>query len=607
MSLRFAALIYSYLCKRLPWQFYLGAPSNAPAGMEKITDKYHRLVQPDDKQPDPHFDIKQVPKRTFQIGLAALFTGIGISVYDAAIGMYVSSFLVACFCFSILMFMLLKYNGDIKDLSVSIISMVCALLIFAACLEGLQSEQYLYFFPLLIAVPLLVDLKQTQYRKSFLFVSIIIFSFIICIIIGRYVTPMEDFTIRQVTRLAFVNRITAICTTIVFASLYTFFEKKYIDELVEQSNKVIDAKTQFLATMGHELRTPLNGIIGVVNLMKEEPDAIKQNEYLEIIQSCSDHMLQQVNDILDYNKIEAGKFSFHPAAFNLRDLLLNIPRPFIVLAEEKGIEMVIELPPELNVMVLADDLRLIQIFNNLLSNALKFTNGGFIKLSAVCTKKNERGIAVSFSVEDSGIGINKADQEKIFDSFWQVHSDETKLASGTGLGLTICKRIVSLMGGNLIVASEDGMGSKFSFDLVFNYAVKPLAEAKNGVRHGNDLKGLKVLLVEDNKINMMVAKKILTGFKANVTSAYDGREALDNMENNRDFQIVLMDLDMPVMNGYEAIYEMKKTYPKIPVVAITASLVDQQMHADLVASGFKDCLVKPYKPQDLLTCIRKYL
>jgi signal transduction histidine kinase len=459
---------------------------------------------------------------------------------------------------------------------------------------------------LLIAVPLLVDLKQTRYRKSFLFVSIIIFSFIACIVIGRYVRPMEDFTVAQVTRLAFINRITAICTTIVFASVYTFFEKKYIDELMEQSHKVIDAKTQFLASMGHELRTPLNGIIGVVNLMKEEQDAVKQSEYLQIIQSCSDHMLQQVNDVLDFNKIEAGKFDFHPAAFNLRGLLLNISKPFVVLAGEKSVELIIELCPEMDVLVMADDLRLTQIFNNLLSNALKFTDIGFIKLASVFMKRNDRSITLSFSVEDSGIGIDKADQEKIFDSFWQARNDETKQISGTGLGLTICKRILSLMGSRLTLISKKGSGSKFSFDLAFNYAEKA-APAPKKANSAGDLKGVKVLLVEDNKINMMVAKKILTGFKATVTGAYDGREALNNMANDCSFHIVLMDLDMPVMNGYTAIYEIKKQYPEIPVIALTASLVDEQMLADLVASGFKDCLVKPYQPLELLTCLRKYL
>ncbi len=225
--------------------------------MENITDKYHQPILPDNKHLNPLFDIKEVPKRTYQLGLAIIFTGIGMSSYDAAIGMYVSSFLVACFCFSVLMFMLLKYNEAIKDLTIAIISMVCAMLVFAACFEGLQSEQYLYFFPLLIAVPLLIDLKKTRYRKISIFVSIILFSFVVCICIGRYVTPLESFTVAQINKLALANRIIAIFSTIAFAALYAYFEKRYIEELMEQSNKVINTKTQFLATMGHELRTPL--------------------------------------------------------------------------------------------------------------------------------------------------------------------------------------------------------------------------------------------------------------------------------------------------------------------------------------------------------------
>jgi len=575
--------------------------------MEKITDKYHKLIQADRKHLSPQFDIKEIPKRSYQLGLAALFTGVCLSFYDAAIGLVVSSFLVACFCFSILMFILLKYNDAIRDLPISIISMVCALLVFSACLEGLQSDEYLYFFPLLIAVPLLVDLKQTQYRKSFIFISIVIFCFILCILIGKYVKPMEAFTITQITRLAFVNRITAICSTIVFAALYTFFERKYIEELVGQSNKVIDTKTQFLATMGHELRTPLNGIIGAINLLKNEPNVVKHEEYIQIIQYCSDRMLQQVNDILDFNKIEAGKLELHPVEFNLRQLLLNVGKPFISLGKAKNLEIVIEIGPEIDVLVFGDDQRLVQVFNNLLSNALKFTNGGFIKLTAVCKKRNERCITVSFSVEDSGIGINKADQEKIFESFWQVYDESTKQITGTGLGLSICTNLLNLMGGTLMLESEKGIGSRFSFDLTFDYAVKPALTPETEITETGNLSGIRILLVEDNKINMLVAKKILTGFKANVISAYDGRQALDNMANDPDFQLVLLDLEMPVMNGYTAIYEMKKLYPQLPVIALTASLVDQHMLADLLASGFNDCMVKPYQPQDLLVTIKKYL
>jgi signal transduction histidine kinase/CheY-like chemotaxis protein len=575
--------------------------------MENITDKYHQPILPDNKHLSPLFDIKEVPKRTYQIGLAIIFTGICMSCYNAAIGMYVSSFLVACFCFSVLMFILLKYHDAIKDLTISIISMVCTMLVFAACFEGLQSEQYLYFFPLLIAVPLLIDLKTTRYKKISIFVSIILFSFVICICIGRYVTPLESFTVSQINRLALANRIVAIFSTIAFAALYAYFEKRYIEELVEQSNKVINTKTQFLATMGHELRTPLNGIIGVVSFLKDESDAAKQEEYIQTLQYVSNHMLQLVNDILDFNKIEAGKFKLHLAKLNLLQLLVNTSKPFFTLCEEKNLEIKVEIDPSVDVPVFADGMRLVQVINNLLANALKFTNTGFIKLKAVCKKKDQRTMVVSFIVEDTGIGIDRADHTKIFESFWQVYDENTKQLTGTGLGLSISIRILKLMGSTLTLESEKGKGSKFSFDLIFDYAHKPSPVHKTKVIDSGDLLDTNILLVEDNKLNMMVAKKILTGLKATVTVAYDGREALDALEDNADFNIILMDLEMPVMNGYTAIYEMKKLFPHIPVIALTASLVDEKMLADLLASGFNDCVLKPFQPHELLAMIQKHL
>lgn len=574
--------------------------------MKKITDKYHRLIKDDDKHLNLLFDIKEVSKRTYQLGLAALFTGIGLSIYNSFLGLYVSSFLVACFCFSILLVILLKYNEAIKNLPILIILMVCSLLIATAFLEGLQSEQYLYFFPILVAVPIIVDLKQTQYRESVIYISIIVLSFGICIIIGRNVHPLEDFTAAQISRLAFVNRIIAISSTIVFAVSYIFFEKKYIDELMEQSKRVIDTRTQFLATMGHELRTPLNGIIGVINLLKQEHSLSQREEYFQVLKYCSDHMLQQVNNILDFNKIEADKLEIHPVELNLGQLLLNLGTPFIALFQEKGLELKMEIDPELDVFVLADDLRLIQVFNNLFSNALKFTEMGFVKLQVVLKSKNKHSIEAGFSVEDTGIGIDEKDQKKIFESFWQVYDENTKNFIGTGLGLTICVRLLKLMDGNLVLVSEKGKGSKFSFDLKFDYANRQQSSKRN-IKREDYLSGIRVLLVEDNQINMMVAKKILTGFKANITVAYDGKEALEELVKNPAYDIILMDLEMPVMNGYTAIFEVKKLYPDIPVIAFTASLVDQKMLADLVASGFVDCMLKPFQPHQLLANIKKHL
>jgi len=571
----------------------------------KNSDKYYKRVKDENKHLNPLFDIKEVPKRAYQLGIASLSLGVGLAIYDSFIGMYVSSFLLGCFCFAILMFMYLKHNGDINNLTIAIISLVCGMLIGSALLEGLDSEQYLYFFPILIAVPVIVNLKQTRYRQLATYIAIILFSFLATIIIGHYINHQESFTYWQIERLAFVNRVMAICSTIFFAVAYIFFEQKYIYELTEQSKRVIDSRTRFLATMGHELRTPLNGIIGVINLMKQEYGAAEHEEYLQVLRYCSDHMLQQVNNILDFNKIEAGKIEILPVSLNLMQLLLNVTMPFIATSKEKGLDLKVEVGPGLDIFVMADDLRLIQVLNNLFSNALKFTETGYVKLTVELKDHDTEHVTINFTMEDTGIGIDEEDQKLIFKGFWQVQDENTKSLNGTGLGLNISVSLLKLMDSQLNLISEKGKGSQFSFELKLEHAQQQFSNLT--LSPGENLAGINILLAEDNLINMMVAEKVLKGFEATVTGAYNGKEALDALEKNPYFSIVLLDLEMPVMSGYEAIFEMKRLYPNIPVLAFTASLVDQNMLIDLYASGFSDCILKPFQPHQLLSVIKKHL
>jgi len=574
--------------------------------MNKITDKYRRL-RDDDNHLNPLFDIKEVSKRTYQLGLLVLLAGVGLSFFYSYVGLYASSIVVGSFCFSIMMVMLLKYKGHIGNLTIFIVSIVCGWLIATTLVEGLQTEVYLYFFPVLVAVPIIVDLKRTQYLESVTYISIIVLSFIICVAVGRNIHPFEITTGLQLREVALVNRIIAICSTIAFAVAYLFFEKKYINELVDQSNRVIEARTRFLATMGHELRTPLNGIVGVINLLKQERDPAKREEYYQILKYCSDHMLHQVNNILDFNKIEADKLEIHTVKLNLKQLVFNVGTPFTALFHEKGVETKIRVSHELDRMVMADDLRLIQVFNNLLSNALKFTDSGYVKLSAICKTKTDKYIEVGFCVEDTGLGIAKGDQQKIFESFGQIYHEDTKQFVGTGLGLTICARLFKLMDSELKLESDEGKGSKFTFDVKFE--IVESSGQLPGIKLGqqDDLAGARILLAEDNHLNMMVAKKVLTGFKAEVVPAVNGREALDKLADDPYFDLILMDLEMPVMSGFEAIDEVKKLYPSIPVIAFTASLVDKDMLRDLIASGFVDCMLKPFQPQQMLADIKRHL
>jgi signal transduction histidine kinase len=577
--------------------------------MNKLTDRYHKLIKEDEKHLNPLFDLKEVPKRVYQFGIAVLFAGVGLTVYDAFLGLYLSSFLLGCFCFSVLMFLILKYNDAIQYLPFFIIATICGMIITLASFEGFQSEQYLYFFPLLVAVPILVDLKRTKYRQSVAFIAIIICSFFLCLIVDLNVAHIEEFTASQINKLALTNRVVAISSTILFAVSYIFFEKKYINELMEQSTRIIDSRTQFLATMGHELRTPLNGITGAINLLDKEHSASQHEDYIRILKQCSGQMLQQVNNILDFNQIEADELQLHPVELNLRHLLLDTRKPFIALCREKGLELKIDIDPKLDVEIFADDTRLVQIFNNLFSNALKFTENGFIKLKATYINNTPESIAVNFSIEDSGIGIDEENQKKIFESFWHVYDENSTQLTGTRLGLTISEHLLKLMNSKLTLVSEKGSGSKFGFDITFKYVhiQQEVAVEASGVKTEGNLAGIKVLLVEDNEINMLVARQVLTDYNAVVTSAYDGKEALDQLEKDHDLDIILMDLQMPVMNGYTAMAEAKKLYPKIPVVAFTASLVDQKMLSDLLESGFVDCILKPFKPQQMLSTINKNL
>jgi signal transduction histidine kinase/BarA-like signal transduction histidine kinase len=569
------------------------------------TDKYHKPIKTDDKHLNPLYDMKEVPKRTYQLGIAALLLGMGLSVYDAWIGLYVSSFLVACFCFATLMFILLKYNGAINNLPLTIIILICGMIISATLFEGLQTDQYLYFFPILVAVPIIVNLKRTRYRESITYIIIILFSFCVTVIAGRYINHLEFLTDTQAAKLVLFNRIIAISSTIVFSVAYIFFEEKYIHELTAQSQQVIDSRTRFLATMGHEMRTPLNGIIGAINLLKQEHSPEQQTEYIQVLKYCSDHMLQQINNILDFNKIEADKLEIHPVSLNLQQLIQNVSMPFTTLYQEKGLELKTEIGEGLDVLVLADDLRLIQVFNNLFSNALKFTDKGCVKLQATRKSSTETDMVVSFSVQDTGMGIAEEDQKQIFKGFWQVYDGNYKTLHGTGLGLNICVRLLKLMNSALTLTSEKGKGSTFSFDLKLDYASLKAKPATGIAADEDNLAGTRVLLAEDNQINMMVAKKVLSTYKATVKGVFNGKEALDELESNLNYDVILLDLEMPVMNGYTAIFEMKRLYPQIPVIAFTASMVDQEMLANLLASGFSDCILKPFQPHQLLSIIKK--
>jgi CheY-like chemotaxis protein len=358
--------------------------------------------------------------------------------------------------------------------------------------------------------------------------------------------------------------------------------------------------------MGHELRTPLNGIIGAANLLGKDLSPVDQKEYLGIVKYCSDHMLRLVNDILDFNKIEADQLDIHPVECNIKRLLHQSALPFYNRFEEKKLELKVTVDESIDEVVMVDDVRLVQVLNNLISNAWKFTETGSVNVVAKLQKREDNIATISFSVIDTGIGITKENQQKIFESFWQVFDQATRKYGGTGLGLTISKRLLILMNSHLEVESEGGKGSKFSFTLSLPVVSGKKQTTLNTELVSSDLNGMRILVVEDNIINMIIAKKILEDANALISKAENGQEALDVLQDDSSYDIILLDLEMPVMDGYTAIKEMKKFYPHIPVIAFTAALIDNEMWDKLITLGFSDCLLKPFQPLDLFAKVKKH-
>ena len=552
--------------------------------------------------------MKEVSKRSIQfIGVGVIITSalIPVHIYD---GHYLSAIITGIFSLFLGGVWLMHKKGLTKYTTViSIIGINIFLTIFNFT-EGIKMGDYLFFFPMLFALPFLVRNKKKYTKEVFLYFIFTAVCFCVSVSISPEVSPWQTITDDQYASIFYINAICAVLMSAVFAYLGIYFERKYAAVLLDQKNRTeeaMKARSQFLSQMGHELRTPLNGIIGASNLLTKNNTLPEQSEYLNILKYCSNHMLELINNILDYNKIEAGKLDIHLTEMNLRQLIQNSVLPFSNRFDEKKLELRVEIDPELDVNVMIDDIRMIQILNNLISNALKFTEKGYVKLKVFRTSKEDQMIDVSFAVEDTGIGIEKSDFPKIFESFGQVYTSTTRQYEGTGLGLSISQRLLNLMGSKLELESEPGKGSIFSF------CVK-LKQTTNKTEHtvakmqNTDLSGMRILIAEDNVINMLIAKKIMADWNVNLTTAENGLKALQSLETDANYNIILLDLEMPEMDGYTAVREINKLYPGIPVLAFTAALIDQDMYSDLRNTGFVDAVLKPCQPMELFSKIRQY-
>ncbi len=551
-------------------------------------------------------DIKETVKRTARFGyIAILFAGISI-ITNLIYSNFLSASLVGGLLVSLVIILIMNSKGWFTVAKIFSVISINAFLTVIAFSEGLNSGGYLFFIPLLTVLPYLVDNHERYLEELSAYLAITIACFCACIFYCPEESAWQVIPDDIYARMFLNNSLSVILIAASFAIIGLFMERRYVQTIIRQKRKTEEAalaRSRFLSNMGHELRTPLNGIIGVSNLLEKEASLPHQEEYLNILKYCSDHMLRLVNDILDFNKIEAGKLNLHPTDFNLKTLLQKSTLPFYNHFEEKGIQLKVEVDSALNRTVHHDDLRLVQILNNILANALKFTEKGYVELKATVVNTTDEVMTVHFKITDTGIGIAPDDQRKIFDSFWQASNHSTRRFGGTGLGLTISQRLLQLMNSSLQVSSIKNNGSEFAFTIDFTLSIND-ANALSLIEDSNDLRGYRILVAEDNIINMMIAKKMLEDWKAEVVTAGNGAEAISILMNDANFDIILLDLEMPEVDGYTAIKEIRKTYPDIPAIAFTAALLDNEMLQSLIKMGFVDCALKPFIPHELLSKIK---
>lgn len=379
--------------------------------------------------------------------------------------------------------------------------------------------------------------------------------------------------------------------------------------LAEEASK---AKEQFLSTMSHEIRTPMNAVIGMTNLLIQEHPKPEQIDNLNALKFSAESLLALLNDILDFSKIEAGKIELVKEVFDLRLIIEGIKSTFDLMAKNKGITLLTAFDNQIPNKLIGDPIRINQVLTNLVGNALKFTDSGSIGISCKLESGDEKNVTILFSIVDTGIGIEKDKQSIIFKEFTQANANTTRKYGGTGLGLAISQRIIKVLGGNIQVESEPDKGSRFYFSLklpkVVTYDLEP--QIKPTVETNIEFtRTYKVLIVEDNEINKIIAEKFLTKWGMVVEHADNGQVALEKHLND-DFDLILMDLEMPVMSGYEATVAIRKMKdPKknsIPIIALTASAM-LDIQNKIYSIGMDDFILKPFVPKDLRNKLAKQL
>jgi signal transduction histidine kinase/ActR/RegA family two-component response regulator len=375
-------------------------------------------------------------------------------------------------------------------------------------------------------------------------------------------------------------------------------ELKIAKEKAEEASKL---KTQFISTISHELRTPLYGVVGITNMLSDEHKELADSPHLNSLKFSARYLLSLVNDLLQINKIEENKVVLENLAMNIADEIKMVSNSLSFIASRNNNKIVTQIDSKIPEYLVGDKLRLSQILMNLVSNGLKFTQDGEVRIIVNLERNEKSNCFINFVVEDTGMGIAEKDLGKIFDKFVQIDRKEDDY-QGAGLGLSIVKKLITLFGSEISVESKEGQGTKFTFTIGFDSDITKVNEIINNIQVDLSTDQVyKVLVVEDNKINQMVTRKIMEKNNFKTIIVDDGYAAIEAL-NKESFDVVLMDINMPLINGFDTTRLIRKKGITIPIIALTAFAKDE-ISEEAISSGMNDVLVKPFEQANLIHCI----
>lgn len=412
----------------------------------------------------------------------------------------------------------------------------------------------------------------------------------------------------------------ALISILSLLSIYLYknnINKARLNLLLEEENKALilakenaetasSAKSEFLSTVSHELRTPLNAINAIAHLLLEEKPKKSQLSYLASLQFSGNYLTTYINDILEINKIDLSKVEIENINFNLKLLLENIQNSLKELASTNNNNLKLDIDENIPNSIIGDPKKLSQILMNLINNAIKFTANGHVTVIVKLNSIEDKTATVFFEVKDSGIGIPEDKLESVFDRFSQGSIEINKKYGGSGLGLTIVKKLVEILGGTIQLDSVVNQGSSFTFELPFEVSQKPIKEIKKTVINNDSVFiGKKILLVEDNKINQMITKKMLENKGIHCEIVDNGEESV-KISKNQKFDLILMDIHLPGINGTIATEKIREFDSTTPIIALTAISLNENKK-NLLAFGMNDVITKPFLPEDFYATITKYI